>query len=258
MQLVQPKNLSSKKYILLTSDLFIENVHFKRKQISFYNIGKRAAARALSDIVACAGVPRLVGVSAGIPKYVNVRNMKSVFWGIRDYCRKYRVTIVGGDTSRASVLFLDIWALGMTKKYILRSTARAGDYIFLTSTLGALKFNQPFELKVKKIQSLITSYKVNAMIDISDGFIIDTYRILQESKKGALLYGDALPLTKGIKDMFRGEDYEIIFTVDKSEDVTSLKKKYFLVGRIRENAFGYKIKFADKVDDVNVKGYLHF
>lgn len=245
-------------YLLLTSDLFIENVHFKLNKVNFTELGKRAAARALSDIVACAGVPKFLAVSVGFPPHINFRNLKSIFSGIKQYCRRYKVNIIGGDTSLSTSLFMDIWAMGITKKYILRSTAKIGDYIFVTGQLGRLKFNEVFDLRVKEIQRLTRTFKVNSMIDISDGFVLDLFRILRMSNKGALIYGDQLPLTKDINDIFRGEDYEIIFTVDKSEKITFLRKKYFLVGEIRESKFGYKIKFGERVRDVEIKGYTHF
>ena len=247
-----------KEYMLLTSDLFIENIHFKRDKISLYNIGQRAVGRALSDIVSCAGVPRFVGISAGLPTYLSTRGLKSIFSGIKDYCRKYKVSIIGGDTARASCLFLDIWAIGATKKYVLRSGARVGDYIFVTGKLGRLKFNQPFSLRLYEIRSLVTKFNISAMIDVSDGFILDTYRIVKESGKGVLVYGDKVPVTRGMRDMFRGEDYEIIFTVNKSEDIDALKKKYFLVGQIKPKSWGYKIKFGNTINDLALKGYLHF
>lgn len=245
-------------YLLFTSDLFIENVHFELGEITFTDLGKRAAARALSDIVACAGIPQFLGVSIGVPQKINFKNLKSIFSGIKEYCQKYKVEIIGGDTSRSFCLFMDIWAAGRTNRYVLRSTAKVGDYIFLTGQLGKLKFNQAFDLRVKEIQSLIHNFKINSMIDISDGFVLDLFRILTMSNKGALIYGDRLPLTKDINDIHRGEDYEIIFTVDKSEEISSLRKKYFFVGEIKPKKFGYKIKFGREFQDVEIKGYTHF
>ncbi|MBN2483113.1 MAG: thiamine-monophosphate kinase [Candidatus Omnitrophica bacterium] len=246
------------RYLLFTSDLFIEHVHFTRRGADFKQLGKRAASRALSDIVACGGVPKYLGISAGIPKGTSAQHMRSLFTGIKEYCRKYKIDIVGGDTSQSSVLFLDIWAVGETKKYVLRSTAVSGDYIFVTGPLGRLKFDQPCQLRAKEIQALVKAYKVTSMIDISDGFVLDLYRILQASRKGALLWSEEIPLTRGKKDLYRGEDYELLFTVDRRENIAQLAKKYFLVGRIKNAAFGYKIASGGKNEDVSVKGYLHF
>jgi thiamine-monophosphate kinase len=246
------------KYILLSSDLFVESIHFKLGKTSFKNIGRRAVLRALSDIVACAGVPKFLGLSLGRPTYIKEKKLKYIFEGVQEIAQQYKVSLVGGDTSKAGQLFLDVWVVGEASRYILRSTAKAGDYIFVTGRVGRVGFEQIFKLKVREIQNLVHNFKINAMIDISDGFVLDLYRILKESKKGALIYGDNLPITKSYEDIFRGEDYEIIFTVDKSQNIAKLKKRYFLVGEVKKEDFGYKIKFNNIIQDVLVKGYMHF
>lgn len=249
---------NGKGYLLLSSDLFIENVHFKLGEISLKNLGGRAVARAFSDVIACAGIPEFLGVSIGIPSGITSRDLKSIYAGIKEYCQDLNVSFVGGDTSRAKILFMDIWVVGKAKKCILRSTARIGDYVFVTGVLGKLKFNEVFKLRVKEIQALVSNFKLNAMIDISDGFILDLWRILRESKKGALIYADDIPVTVSRNDIFRGEDYELIFTVSGDQDINYLKKKYFLVGKIKKKSFGYKIKANNKIKDIKVKGFTHF
>ena len=120
------------KYYLISSDLFIEDVHFKLKDISFLNIGKRAAARALSDIAACAGKPKYFVVSAGIPNFITARQMKEIMRGIEETAQLFGAAVVGGDSSKMTKLMLDIWVMGETKKPILRRSAKVGDYIFVT------------------------------------------------------------------------------------------------------------------------------
>ena len=161
------------RYYLISSDLFIEDVHFKLKGISFLNIGKRAAARAVSDIAACAGKPRFIAVSAGIPAYISTKQMKEIMNGIDKTASLCGASVVGGDTSRTRKLFLDVWVMGEAKKPILRSSAKAGDYIFVTEKLGKLPFNSPFVPRLKEAKYLADNFKINAMIDVSDGFIAD-------------------------------------------------------------------------------------
>jgi len=245
-------------FLLFTSDMFIENVHFKVGKMSMTDIGRRAAARAMSDIVACGGIPKYLGLSCALPASFSLKNMKAIFSGIEEYCRKYKVSLVGGDTARGKTLFMDVWVVGETEHPLLRSTAREGDHIFITGPLGKLRFDQIFELRVKEVQRLKRRFKINSMIDISDGFSLDLTRVLRQSGKGALIYGDDLPLTRGKNDMFRGEDYELLFTVDKKEDIRRLEKKYFLVGEIRKKSFGCKIIKKGKEDFLDARGYTHF
>ncbi len=247
------------KYYLISSDLFIEDVHFRLKEISFLNIGKRATARAISDITACGGEPKFIIVSAGIPSYITPDSIKKIINGIENIASLCGALVIGGDTSKAKKLFLDIWVMGQTKKPILRSTARIGDYIFVTAKLGKLAFNKPFIPPLKEVRYLVKNFKVNAMIDISDGFIIDLYRILKESRKGAILYKDRVPVTCNIKDMYRGEDYGLIFTVDRNEKkIELLKKKFYFVGVVKSIKEGYYFKDKKKKEKINIRGYMHF
>ncbi len=248
-----------KEKILLKSDLFIEGVHFKLKNISFENIGKRAVARVLSDFAACAGIPKFIGVSLGSPRGLDKRYLKQILNGILKLAKKYKFSLVGGDTSSSDQLILDIWGVGSCLKPILRSGAKVGDYIFITGKLGKRPFNKPFEPRIKQSQYLVKNFKLNSMIDISDGFIIDLYRILKLSKKGAVIDKESIPLTKGERDLYRGEDYELIFTVDKREKkLNFLKDEFYCIGKITPKALGYKIKDKNKLSGVKIKGYSHF
>ncbi len=246
-------------YILVSTDLFVEEVHFKLKNVTFLDIGKRAVARAISDIAACGGLPRFVVVSAGIPPYVTARGMKQIMKGVVETTRLCGASVIGGDTARTDKLFLDVWVMGETKKPALRSRAKAGDYIFLTGKIGRLPFNKPFMPKLKEAAYLVKNFKVNAMIDISDGFVIDLYRILKASGRGAVVYKDKVPVVDSVKDMYRGEDYELIFTVDKSETkIEVLKKKFYWVGYITQGKCGYYFDNRGKKEQVKVRGFLHF
>jgi thiamine monophosphate kinase len=97
------------------------------------------------------------------------------------------------------------------------------------------------------------------MIDVSDGFALDLYRLLKESQKGALIHKTAVPVTRGESDFHRGEDYELIFTVDKNErKIDLLRSEFYFLGTIESHKFGYKIEDNNKLNEVNITGYTHF
>ncbi|MCM8826429.1 MAG: thiamine-phosphate kinase [Candidatus Omnitrophica bacterium] len=248
-----------KKTYILTSDLSIEDVHFSLAKSDYRTIGKRAIARAFSDIAACAGSPEFVGVSLGLPKYVTYRALKRLWEGIMFMCSKYKASILGGDTARSDKLFLDIWVVGNANKVVLRREAKEGDYIFVSGVLGKLKFTEVFYPKIDEAKELVNNYKINSMIDISDGFIIDLFRILKESKKGAIIWKNMIPVYKDINDIFRGEDYQLIFTVDKEEKkINELIGRFYLVGIVKDSKFGYWMEEGEVRRRIEVKGYLHF
>ncbi len=244
---------------LLKSDLFIEGTHFKRSDISLKDISMRAIARVISDFAACGGLPLYIGISLGVPSKFSKKQLNELLKGVLMMSKRYSFSLIGGDTSRSNKLFFDVWGIGRAKKYILRSSAKIGDYIFVSGRIGEKKFNRPFEPRLKESQYLVNNFKVNSMIDITDGFVIDLHRIIEESKKGAIIFKEALPLSSGLNDLYRGEDYELLFTIDKSEkNISKLKSKFYYVGKITSLKQGLRIKDAKSIKKLTVKGYLHF
>lgn len=243
---------------LLKSDLFIEDIHFRLKDISFKTIGMRAVGRVLSDLASCAGMPKFLGISIAISRFIKEKDLKEILEGVTCLSRKYKFNLIGGDTAYTNKLLLDVWAVGICDKFIKRSTAKEGDSIFVTGKIGVRKFNESFIPRLKEARYLSRNFKINSMIDISDGFALDLYRILKESSVGALLYKKDIPMNK-MSDLYRGEDYELIFTVSKEEKkLDLLKSKFYFVGTIKNKQFGYKITNGCKLSDANIKGYTHF
>lgn len=250
---------AGKERLLLKSDLFVEGIHFRLVSMPFEVIGMRAVARVLSDMAACGGFPKFIGISIGLPTYVKEKQLKEILRGVLFMSKKYKFSLVGGDTGRADKLFLDVWGVGETQRFISRNSAKIGDYIFITDKLGARKFNQAFTPRVKESQYLVNNFKINSMIDISDGFAIDLYRLLKGSNKGSLLYQEKIPVTKGFTDIYRGEDYELIFTVDNSEKkIRQLRKRFFFVGIITHKRLGCVLLSKKGIAPLTVKGYTHF
>lgn len=248
-----------KEKLLFKGDCSLEGVHFKRDTTNLKTIGMRAIARVLSDFAACAAKPLFIGVTLGKSRSISKKGLSQILDGILYYSKKYKFSLVGGDTLRSRKLFLDIWGIGQAKKFILRSTARVGDYIFVTAQLGQRSFTKSFEPRLKEALYLARYFKINAMIDISDGFVLDLFRILKASNKGALLYKSNIPVTHSAHDCYRGEDYELIFTVDARErNIELLKKKFYFVGRIMPQKFGYMLQDARCIHPITPKGYTHF
>ena len=248
-----------RKNALLKSDLFIEGVHFKRKDLKLSTIVSRAVSRVLSDFAACGGSPKFIGISLGAPGYLKPKHLREILKEVIFLGRKYNFSLIGGDTARAPKLFFDVWGMGFADKFISRSNAREGDFIFLTGKLGARKFDEKFTPRLKESQYLVSNFKINSMIDVSDGFALDLCRLLKESRKGALIHKAAVPVTRGESDFYRGEDYELIFTVDKNErKIDLLKSKFYFLGTIKSRKFGYKIEDKNKLSNLNITGYTHF
>jgi thiamine-monophosphate kinase len=261
--------LDGNNYLLFTCDMLIEGVDFTAKDDP-YLVGRKSIAVSLSDIAACAGIPRYCVVSLGLPKNKSLKFADRLFQGMLDLAKKYKVNIVGGDLSRAEKLTIDVSMLGAVKKneLILRKGAEDADIIFVTGTLGGSIRGKhlKFAPRLKEARFLSKNFKVHAMIDISDGLIQDLGHILKEAKSGAVLYEELIPLDKQARNLkealYMGEDFELLFTLSRRQARRlCLKDKYRFraIGEIRPAKYG--LKLVDKKGrehKIPSGGFRHF
>ena len=256
-------------YMLMTGDMLVEGVDFTRRDKP-YLIGRKALAVSISDIAACAGLPRYALVSLGIPRATGVTFIDELYRGMRELACDYKINIVGGDISSARSLTIDVSLMGFVEKknLVLRSGARDGDIIFVSGRLGGTIRGKhlSFTPRVKEARFLVENFSVHAMIDISDGLAQDLGHILEASDKGAALFESLIPLSpesRGLTDALRGgEDFELLFTVSGRDARKILRGKtgvFFPLGEITKKAYGMKLIDArGKEKDLKPAGYRHF
>jgi len=224
--------LTSGKYLLLTTDMLVEGVHFN-KDTPPRMIGRKALGCSLSDIAAMGGVPKYALISIGIPKMENLKKIKQIYAGIKMLARKYKVDVIGGDTVKSSRLVINVSLLGEVKRkdLVCRDGASPGDQIFVTGQLGRSLKNEHhyrFDPRIKEAQDIVKQFRPSAMIDISDGLAADLGHILRESKVGAVLSKETIPrrakatLQQALSD---GEDFELLFTLPPKEARKMNKRK---------------------------------
>jgi len=260
-----------KHYQLLTSDMIVEGVDFT-SGTNPYLVGRKAIAVSVSDIAACGGIPGHCLVSLAMPRQTKLEFVDNLFRGMREVAEKYGINIVGGDLSRSRQLTIDVSMLGLVKKkeLVLRSGARAGDFIFLTGPLGG-SFKSGHHLKftprIKESRYLAENFNLHSMVDISDGLIADLGHILERSQKGAVIYEELIPKNKyalSLKDaLYSGEDFELLFTLPQDAARRLLKKqkgmRFFLIGQIISGP--KKILLVDvkrRCRELETKGFRHF
>lgn len=262
--------LDKNHYQLFTCDMLVEGVDFLRKE-GPYLIGRKSLAVSISDIAACAGIPRYCLVALGIPKNTRVEFIDRFLKGMLDLAKEYKINLVGGDLSRAGKLTIDVSMLGIVEKnnLLLRGNAKKGDIIFVTGPLGGSIFGKHMRFipRVKEARFLVKNFKVNSMIDISDGLAADLGHILKQSRKGAIIYEFLVPLAKtarGFNDaLHMGEDFELLFTASRKEAkyiARGMRGFYFYpIGEITSE--GYGLTLVDKRNreiKIKPKGFRHF
>ncbi len=257
------------RYLLFTCDMIIEGVDFASKDKP-YLIGRKALAASISDIAACAGTPKYAVISLGLPKNTSLGMIDKIARGIFDLAKEFKINIVGGDISKARQLTIDVSMLGFVeKKYlVLRSGAKIGDIIFVTGSLGGSIHGKHLKFipRIREARFLVKNFRVNAMIDISDGLATDLGHILEESKQGAIIYEELIPVSRFAKNLSdalsQGEDFELLFTLSKEEAKKLLKDnplRFNLIGEIVQRKYGLKlIDRKGRERTIQVKGFQHF
>jgi thiamine-monophosphate kinase len=239
--------------LLVTTDLLVEDVHFRRRWAEPADIGAKALAVNVSDIAAMGGIPRWALVGLGCPKGTGVDEIEAFYEGALAVADAHGVVIVGGDTSASpSGWLVSVTLLGDAVRPILRSTARPGDVIAVTGTLGraaaglaileretAPRGVDPARIdevtaahlrpraRVPEARWLADAGGVTAMMDLSDGLGTDLGRLVAESGVGARVDVDRLPVgdaTRAVAEALDidpldwatggGEDYELLVVCD--------------------------------------------
>jgi thiamine-monophosphate kinase len=272
------------KLFLFKTDAVVEGVHFD-KDTPPEKIGRKALARCLSDIAAMAGTPAAAVVTLGLPEPFQPEAIETVYGGMSGLANQHGVAIVGGETTaNPECLFISVALLGTVGrgKQILRSTAQAGDAIFVTGELGGSSAGKhlDFEPRLAEAHWLAEHFPVHAMIDLSDGLAGDLRHILDASGVGAELLKPAIPISRAAKAGARGnpftktaltaaladgEDFELLFTVAAGDAVKLLdawkqqfpKLRLSCIGKINPGT-GVTLRDQNGVQPLTAHGYVHF
>ena len=256
------------KYLLFSCDMIIEGTHFLHN-VPAYQIGWKSLAVSISDIAAMGGVPRYALISCGIPKSKGTRFLKEIFKGLQDIAGRFNISIIGGDTNLSSKVIVDTTIIGDVEKELLvrRDGAKPGDLIFVTGTLGEGRHRHlTFIPRVKEARMLVERFKINAMIDLSDGLGMDLGRIASASRVGAYIYRSLIPLPDRItsidRALYGGEDFELLFTASIKESRRIMKHigklPVSLIGEMLPKDCGVMIIDENgKARSLKTKGYRH-
>jgi len=280
--------------LLLTTDILVEDEDFRRAVHPPRLLGRKALNVNLSDIAAMGGRPLHALVGMAMPGDIRESWLGQFMAGFRSAARESRVALIGGDLSRADKIMISVTVTGEAKSPVTRSGARAGEWVYVSGTLGDAA--QGFRLlekggpqgKSRGARPLIRSFLdpaprlelgallarrnlASAMIDISDGLSVDLAHICEESGVGAEIEASRVPVSAALKRfaddplataLNGGEDFELLFTVRpaKVAAVEGLSRKFGLtrIGRITAEK---RISLAtpdNKKKPLRARGFEHF
>jgi len=246
--------------VLITCDALVEGRHFLSGRISPFDLGRRAMTVNISDIGAMGGRPLYALISLGLKPEMLVHDVEEMYRGFLAELKPFNAAVIGGNITRCGdATFIDVTLVGEVEqgKGVRRSGAQPGDVILVTGYPGQsaaglqLLLAAPGDLELLN-HPLVRVYSTpshraqlgeaiaetgcaTAMIDTSDGFLGDLGHICDESRMGAELLEEHIPVSEALReaarlfgrdphDFFLGEsdDYELVVTC-KPEHSASLR-----------------------------------
>lgn len=252
---------------LVGTDLMVEGLHFDLTYSPLRHIGYKAAVTNFSDVVAMNGRALYITVSIALPARMSVEAVQEVYEGIKAACSRYKVDLIGGDTSASRAgLFISITCIGVADKdkVVYRTGAKEKEVICVSGDLGAAyaglqvleREKQVFEqnpnvqpdlnsfeyvvgrqlkpeARADVLESLVRANILpTSMIDVSDGLASDLGHICRLSNVGARLFWDKLP-----------HDYQV--------DQTALMMNTPITAYVLNGGEDYELLFTIRQADVH-------
>ena len=212
--------------LLITTDMLIENTHFRRGTHRAEDVGWKALARALSDLAAMGGEPRFCLLSLALPPWADGRWVDEFYRGFLRLAGRTGAPLIGGDLARAEKAMCDVVACGAAPRgrALRRDGARAGDAIYVSGALGgsalglATGRGRAWRRHLRPEPRLalgrfLRRLGATAAMDLSDGISLDLRRLCLASKLSAEI--SPPPVFPGAtleQALHGGEDYELLFT----------------------------------------------
>lgn len=294
--------------MLVSTDMLIEGIHFNLMYTPLMHLGYKAVVVNLSDIYAMNGIAEQITVSIAVSNRFPKEALEELYEGIQKACEFYDVDLIGGDTtSSLSGLMISITAIGTAKKedVVYRNGAKENELIVVTGDLGGAYMGlqilereksvfaanpdiQPDldgndyvlerQLKPEARKDIVRFLKTldvkpTSMIDISDGLASELFHLCTQSKLGAHIFDEKLPIDPSVSStalefnlspttaaLNGGEDYELLFSI-KQEDYDKIKGNPHMtvIGHFTQKDAGiYLVDTQGGAIEIKAQGWNHF
>lgn len=230
---------------LVSSDIAVEQVHFRPGWMSPAEIGYRSAMAALSDLAAMGAEPRGMVVALTLPADWRGRAL-GIADGIARASRDAGAPVVGGDVSGGAALSICVTVIGSAAEPLRRSGAKAGDRVWVTGRLGgpgrALRAFMAGETPAPADRERFASPRariregvwlgangVTAAVDVSDGLAADLAHVAAASGVRIVLALDDVPVVDGVSTddaVASGEEYELAITGPAALDAAGFTRAF--------------------------------
>jgi thiamine-monophosphate kinase len=249
-------------HVVVSTDLVVEQRHFRRDWVPAVDVGRRAAAQNLSDINAMGGRAHSLTVGLAAPADLPVAWALDFARGFAEECALVGASVVGGDLTRSDQLVVAVTVLGRcTQAPVLRSGAQPGDVLALAGRQGwAAGGLAVLGRGFRSPRVLVEAYRrpeppydagrqaaeagATAMIDISDGLVAEALHLAVSSGVAIDVRTDAFEVVEPLRDVGAalgadpisfvlggGDDHALLATFP---DPTAVPDGWRVVGAVTE------------------------
>jgi thiamine-monophosphate kinase len=256
--------------LVVTQDMLVEGVHFRRGWMGWRDLGYKAAAVNLSDLAAMGAAPAGLLVALTLPPTTDPADVYELYGGLNEP----GFPVVGGDTNAGELTTISVVAVGHSERVPGRAGARPGDLLVVTGPLGGaaaglhaldrglegfedladLHRRPPYRLEEGRTLARVA----HALIDLSDGIGSDAARISERSGCKLVVEVEKLPLAPRLADVgdlpfwTLGEDYELLAALGPDDAVAS---GFAVIGRCEE---GSGVQLLRDGKPLALEGWDHF
>lgn len=283
---------------LWTTDLLIEDVHYRPAWTDAHRLGRKSISVNASDIAAMGGLPRFALVSVALPRGADPAWVRDLVAGLGEAADEYGLSIIGGDTTASPgpvMISITVWGQAEADRVLYRSGGRAGDLLLVSRPLGAAgaavalleagetpppdllaALNDPLA-EIDLAPQIAQTGLASAMMDLSDGLLRDAARLAQASGLAAVIDPDAVPLAEGVSQaasrlgqnrlkwpLDLGEDYALLVAcpaeraADLNQTLTTGLHRELYLVGRLEEGVGLYLDGEAGRESVEPEGYEHF
>ncbi|TQL64077.1 thiamine-monophosphate kinase [Rarobacter faecitabidus] len=192
----------------VSTDVLVEGRHFRNEWSTGYDVGWRAAMQNLADAAAMGARPTALVVALVLPATTTLAWLADFARGVAGACERHGASVIGGDISSGDSIVVAVTVLGDNdgRPAVTRSGARAGDVIAVAGRLGwsaaglavcgrvlqVANENGPVPAQVRAVVDAylrpepaiaegVSASTAHAMLDVSDGLVLDAQRMAEAS-----------------------------------------------------------------------------
>ncbi|HZN98687.1 MAG TPA: thiamine-phosphate kinase [Gemmatimonadales bacterium] len=278
------------EFLALSTDVSVEQVHFRMDWIALREVGWRSTAAALSDLAAEAAQPAGILCALTLPKTRPEADLLEVMRGVRDAARSVSAPVLGGDLSNGPCWSLAVTVIGRTARPVTRRGAQPGDGLWVTGELGGSRAaleawrrgEQPssaararFARPVPRISvgQWLGARGARAMLDLSDGLAGDVGHLAAASGMAMEIEVERVPVAPEVEPEARrlglspqqfaaegGEDFELLVAMPPEFDGAALFARECELGltQVGRVLAGSGARFLQHGRSVALKGFNHF